>query len=80
MTALQFFSVRLEPATVSVTVRHSTVKVQPRTRATEEYAVTKPKVVFDPYSDEFYNNPFDIYDGCARTHRCITTRKKTSTR
>jgi cytochrome P450 len=23
--------------------------------------VTKPKVVFDPYSDEFYNNPFDIY-------------------
>jgi cytochrome P450 len=24
-------------------------------------SVTKPKVVFDPYSDEFYNNPFDIY-------------------
>ena len=23
--------------------------------------MTKPKVVFDPYSDEFYNNPFDIY-------------------
>jgi hypothetical protein len=23
--------------------------------------VTKPKVVFDPYSEDFYNNPFDIY-------------------
>jgi cytochrome P450 len=24
-------------------------------------SVTKPKVVFDPYSEDFYNNPFDIY-------------------
>jgi hypothetical protein len=23
--------------------------------------VTKPKVVFDPYSEEFFNNPFEIY-------------------
>jgi cytochrome P450 len=23
--------------------------------------VTKPKVVFDPYSEDFYNDPFDIY-------------------
>jgi cytochrome P450 len=23
--------------------------------------VTKPKVVFDPFSEEFFNNPFDIY-------------------
>lgn len=23
--------------------------------------MTKPKVLFDPYSDEFYNNPFEIY-------------------
>lgn len=23
--------------------------------------MTKPKVVFDPFSEEFFNNPFDIY-------------------
>ena len=23
--------------------------------------MTKPKVVFDPYSEEYYNDPFDIY-------------------
>ena len=23
--------------------------------------MTKPKVVFDPFSEEFFTNPFDIY-------------------
>src|SRR5947209_12921037 len=23
--------------------------------------VTKPKLIFDPYSEDYYNNPFDIY-------------------
>ncbi|HEV7360643.1 MAG TPA: cytochrome P450, partial [Mycobacterium sp.] len=23
--------------------------------------MTKPKIVFDPYSEDYYNNPFDIY-------------------
>src|SRR6202044_689391 len=27
----------------------------------EEGAMTKPKVVFDPFSEEYFTNPFDIY-------------------
>ena len=23
--------------------------------------MTKPSVVFDPFSDEYYNDPYDIY-------------------
>lgn len=29
--------------------------------AAEEESMTKPKLVFDPFSEEYYNDPFDIY-------------------
>ena len=42
--------------------------------------MTKPKVVFHPFSEEFFNNPFEIYDECVKTRRSTTTRKRTSMR
>ena len=48
-------------STVSVTVEHSVVTVSAAHSGAEEGAMTKPKVVFDPYSEEYFTNPFDIY-------------------
>jgi len=48
--------------------------------AAKEESVTKPKVVFSPVSQEFFENPYEIYARIATTHRCTTTSKRTSTR
>jgi hypothetical protein len=55
------FSARREWSTVSVTVKHSVITFSSRCPAAQEDAMTKAKLVFDPFSEEFFNNPFETY-------------------
>ena len=42
--------------------------------------MTKPKVVFDPFSEEYFNGPYEIYRRMRDERRSTTTKKTTSTR
>ena len=42
--------------------------------------MTKPKVVFNPVSQEYFDNPYEIYRRMRDEARCTTTRRRTSTR
>jgi cytochrome P450 len=59
----EVFSVRDEPLPLTLQSGIPTVKVPARNQPSSlrRMLVTKPKVVFDPFSEEFFNNPFDIY-------------------
>ncbi len=42
--------------------------------------MTQAELVFDPFSQEYFENPFDIYERMRQRLRCTTTRKRISTR
>ncbi len=66
--------------TVRVTSQQPSVTIPAIQHSLEEYSMTKAKLVFDPFSQDFFNNPYEIYRRMRDEAPVYYNDERTSTR